>query len=494
MIKAASTLGDLGRHGSRCARLVRAATAMVLAAIAAHGAVLWSDPAPRLIQQNGVGGDILHGAVKPQGDTSSSTLYFRFRVDPLACALTERGTQYLAGVVFYQRGVERLGIGNAWQAWGYSAFHVPETNPGNMTAGELDLHSANEELDTPMRYEAPRKGVPRTFVFRVQYVPGGNDLVTVWLNPDLAPGSTEVGQPTNLITQFKADASFDELRLCHRGAGGGWRFSDLAVATSFEDFVAPHLWQRVWVVGLAALMLVVAIGGPMYLVERRRAGREIQRLKWEHTLDQERARIARDLHDDLGTSITRIAWLSELAAVDKTMPEKVEAHSRKIANCARQMVTSLDEIVWALNPRNDTLQSLVQYVTYHANETFDPTPVNCRLAVSPDLPPFRLSSEARHNLFLAVKEGLNNILKHAAATEAHIRFVAEGSVLTITVEDNGRGFDPKAPAQGRQGHGLANLRRRIEGLGGTVRYDSVPGQGTRLSLLVKLGGPKTGPL
>src|SRR5262249_324686 len=104
----------------------------------------------------------------------------------------------------------------------------------------IDLHSARPEPATaavPSAYELPRRGIGRTIVFKVQYVPGGDDLVTVWLNPDLGPGANEVYQSENLTTRLSANAPFDSIRLRHGGGGGGWTFSGMAIATSFSDFV-----------------------------------------------------------------------------------------------------------------------------------------------------------------------------------------------------------------------------------------------------------------
>ena len=272
------------------------------------------------------------------------------------------------------------------------------------------------------------------------------------------------------------------------GPDGGWREAGAGLRVE----VVPRFWERRLVQVLAGALLVGGFLGVARIRASAKLRRRLQQLEAQQALENERRRIAEDIHDDLGSSLTRIAWLGELAAADKAAPAKVEAHTRKIAHHARQMVKSMDEIVWAVNPRNDTLHSLVQYVTYHANETCEPTPLNCRLEVPPDLPPLALSSDARHDLFLAVKEGLNNTLKHAAATEARIRFAAVDSVLTVVVEDNGRGFDPLLQRPGRQGHGLPNLRRRIEGLGGTFCCDSAPGRGTRLSFVVKLRGVEGG--
>ena len=192
-----------------------------------------------LVHNTGEGYDILDGAVK-EDDSSTNTLYFKFRVDPLSDASTE---EYFAAFELYEGDKERLGVGNALKAWAYSAFSADVTGESHEGSDYIDLHSSRPEPSTSgtsIIYENPHRGIECTIVFKVQYVPGGDDLVTVWLNPDLGPGATEAAQPESLITRFKANATFNEIHLRHGGGGDGWIFSDMAIATSFDDFVAVN--------------------------------------------------------------------------------------------------------------------------------------------------------------------------------------------------------------------------------------------------------------
>lgn len=205
----------------------------------AQAVVLWSDLGTTLAHDTGTGFDILGGAVK-EDDSSTNTLYFKVHVDPLSDASTE---EYFAAFELYEGDKERLGIGNALKAWAYSAFRADASGQSHEGADYIDLHSSRPEPSTPgtsIIYENPHRGIECTLVFKVQYVPGDEDLVTVWLNPDLGPGASEQAQPENLITRFKANASFNEIHLRHGGGGDGWIFSDMAIATSFDDFVAMN--------------------------------------------------------------------------------------------------------------------------------------------------------------------------------------------------------------------------------------------------------------
>ncbi len=200
-------------------------------------AILWSDLGTTLVHESGEGEDISGGLVR-RDEKSADTLYFKFHLDPLSDVSTE---EYFAAFQLYEGKAARLAVGNSLKAWAYSAFNSAETGTNNAVSGDIDLYSARPEpsaiLGVFLPYELPRRGTDNTIVFKVQYGSDGDDLVTVWLNPDLGPGATEEGQSTNMITRFTADASFNEIHLRHGGGAGGWTFSDMAIASSFSDLV-----------------------------------------------------------------------------------------------------------------------------------------------------------------------------------------------------------------------------------------------------------------
>jgi len=451
----------------------------------ARAAILWSDPGPTLVHENGEGTDILHGTVK-RDTASSDTLYFKFHVDPLSDVSSEL---YSAGFQLFEGDTERLGVGNSWKAWAYSAFNTDETGTNNQVPGDMDLHSASPESYEPgsfLEYELPRRGVGRTIVFKVQYVPDGDDLVTVWVHPDLASGATEASQPESLTTHFKADASFNQIHLRHQGGGDGWTFSDMAIATSFNDFIMPHFWERRWFIALGVFILLILTATIIRIVERRRFQYQLQHATQERALERERARIAQDLHDDLGSSLTRISLLSSLLQADKDNPDQVTFHAGKLSEAASQTVRALEEIVWAVRPGSDSLQSLVEYIAHFANELFENNPTRCRLDLPHDLPTKPLPPDVRHNIFLIVKEALTNALRHAGAKEVHVQAKVSADALEILVQDDGRGFEPSMPATEGRRHGLGNMHRRAETIGGTLELQSTSGKGTTVRLVVNL--------
>jgi signal transduction histidine kinase len=205
---------------------------------------------------------------------------------------------------------------------------------------------------------------------------------------------------------------------------------------------------------------------------------------------EERTRIARDIHDDVGSSLTFIMMLGEQCREDIAKPRELAIHTDKIVTYARGTVQALDEIVWAVNPRNDTLDALVGYLNQYASQFFESTNVRCRLDVPETLSSVVLPAEVRHDLFLVVKEALNNVLKHAQASEVSVAITESAGVLEIAIEDNGCGFDAATSAQSRPGDGLKNMRVRMAKIGGESLVASLPGQGTKLRLTVKLNGDR----
>ena len=453
----------------------------------ARATILWSDEGARIVRNTGMGEDNLGGKVK-RDDNSNNVLYFKFHVDPISDVASE---PYFAGFQLFAGDQAHLGVGNAEEAWGYSAFNTSEMGPSNKLDGEFNLSSAHPEpahLGLFWPYEVVHHDVERTVIFKVQYVPGTDDLVTVWLEPNLGRGASDKNQPDNITTRFKADASFDQIRLRHNGGGNGWIFSDMAIATSFGDFVVVRFWQTWWFRGLVAMLLFAAAVATVRVVEQRKFRLQLQRAEQEHALERERARIAQDLHDDLGSSLTRISLLGSLLRADRNHPEQIEIHADKIAQAADQTVRALEEIVWAVRPGSDTLQSLVEYIAHFANELFEGNPTRCRLDLPSDIPTRPLPPDLRHNIFLIVKEALTNVLKHAGASEVNLQVKVAGAALEIVITDDGRGFDFNSAVSNRERNGLENMRRRAAVIGGTLVFGSGPDKGSRMEFRLDFTG------
>jgi two-component sensor histidine kinase len=449
--------------------------------------ILWRDPAPRVIHNTPEGVDILGGVVQ-RDDKASDALFFKFKVDPLSDAATE---PYFAVFQLFAGDEPRLAVGNAPEAWGYSAFYTAETGPSNAVPGEFNLMSAQPEaaaLGAVKPYEIVRHNQQRTLIFKVQFIPDADDLVTVWLSPNLGRGANEENQSEQITTKFKANATFDQIRLRHEGGGNGWIFSDMAVATSFRDFVVVRFWQTWWFAAGTGFLVFLVVVATVRLVERRKYQNRLRRAEQERALERERARIAQDLHDDLGSSLARISLLSGLAQADQNDPQQVQGHLHKIAEAADETVRALEEIVWAVRPGSDSLQSLVEYVAHFSNELFEGNGTRCRLDLPHDLPQLPLPPDMRHNIFLVVKEALTNVLKHAQAKEVRVQAKAGGQWIEFVVQDDGHGFDSSRNPHESKRNGLSNMQRRAVTMGGHLTVQSTK-TGTTVRLVVPIAPP-----
>jgi signal transduction histidine kinase len=236
------------------------------------------------------------------------------------------------------------------------------------------------------------------------------------------------------------------------------------------------------------------VAGSVRVVEKRRLQQHLKRLEQERVLERERTRIAQDLHDIMGAKLCRISFLSEHARRSEELPAVLQEEIRSISDDSREVLQSLDEMVWAVNPEKDTLDHLVSYIGQYAQEYFRRTGIECQLEFPAQVPMQPLSSQSRHHLFLAVHEALTNILKHSGATLAKISMVCQHADFTILISDNGAGFDPVSSESGSPGsadgfcNGLGNMRRRLTELGGRCLVESRIGHGTTIQFVLSLNG------
>jgi len=274
---------------------------------------------------------------------------------------------------------------------------------------------------------------------------------------------------------------------------------------SLSFTVLPYFWQTWWFQAVAIISGAGAVGASVLAATRRRVRRKLELVERQRALERERSRIARDIHDDLGASLTRITMLSQTVRSELESAPQAAADVDQIYTTARELTKAMDEIVWAVNPRHDTLDSLVTYLGRFAQEFLSAAGIRCRLEVPMHLPAWALTAEIRHNVFLAFKEALHNIVKHAAASEVQIFMELFDAGFVLVIADNGRGFeldgqsdlDPLAPislapAQGGRGsstrlapgNGLPNMRKRLDEVGGRCEWDTAPAKGTRVKLTV----------
>ena len=246
------------------------------------------------------------------------------------------------------------------------------------------------------------------------------------------------------------------------------------IEASLPIVIAPPLTQRAefWIV------LLIAVGGILMVMIRqitqRRMLRQVEQAERRRMLEEERTRIARDIHDDLGATMTQIAMLSEVAQAQSD--EAGRGYLRDIFARAHAATRSLDEIVWSIKPENDALESLIRYLCQFAEGYLSLAGLRFRLDAPETMPRHTLTSNQRHNLFLTAKEALHNVVKHARATEVWLRVQVRDDVLHLIIEDNGTGQvpGPDAPLS----RGSANMKKRIEQIGGRYSRTGAPGRGT----------------
>jgi len=233
------------------------------------------------------------------------------------------------------------------------------------------------------------------------------------------------------------------------------------------------------------LLLVLSMAGGVLLLERARTRRKLQQLQTQHALEEERRRLAQDLHDDIGANVAQLMMLGEMASRASARPEVTRQNVARIQEKVRDLGRAMDETIWAVNPRNDTLPNLISYLQAFAAEFFDGSPIRFRLDASTDIQDLPLEVTVRHNLFLAVKEAMSNVAKHSGAKEVWLRVRWNGKTLEVIIEDDGCGFDQTS--NGAEQDGLENMPARLKQIGGTCVVQSHPGSGCCVRFTVPLG-------
>jgi signal transduction histidine kinase/ligand-binding sensor domain-containing protein len=258
--------------------------------------------------------------------------------------------------------------------------------------------------------------------------------------------------------------------------------------------VLPRFWQTWWFRFATILVATALVVSVVWQISRRRLRRKLEVAQRQQAVERERTRIAKDIHDHLGANLTRISLLSQSAHGELQNPAQAAVQLDRIYETTRELTRAMDEIVWAVNPQHDTLDSLANYLGNFAQDYLVPIHIRCRLEVPLQLPHWPITAEARHNIFLAFKEALHNVVKHSSAAEVSVDLTTGADTFTLVVRDNGKGFDPAAvkPRPGR-GNGLKNMTQRLEKIGGHCEIKSAPGAGTeiRFSLPVAAALQKT---
>ena len=286
----------------------------------------------------------------------------------------------------------------------------------------------------------------------------------------LVGANEEWSIPTDQRTINYASLSPGRYRFMVRAVTSDGSISPTPATITFT--ILSPIWQRWWFMAL----IVLGVGLVATAVIRNRVARLIE-------LERVRTRIASDLHDDIGSGLSRIAILSEVARQQVGRDTTVGEPLSVIAGASRDLVDSMSDIVWAINPNKDHLSDLIQRMRRFASDLFTARQIEFSFNAPGEEQALKIGADLRRQVFLIFKEAVNNVARHSACKEAEIELRIEGAWLALSLMDNGPGFDP---AQTSAGQGLASMRARAQSLGGELQIVSSNGKGTTVLLKVPL--------
>ncbi len=312
---------------------------------------------------------------------------------------------------------------------------------------------------------------------RIDFVDGNTTEIgsdnTWWIVPNDEPHWEKRNRPGPSWHRAKVVGAFGQ---------APWKTIPYAITQlTPPEPIQLRFWQRGWFQFLLLTILLTAL--VLYL---RLLAKVAVQARAQTMLQRERARIARDIHDDVGAALTQLVLQGEVAKTELPEGSHARAQLDQLCEKARTVLHALDEVVWAVNSRRDTLRDFSSYVCKYAQQFMSKTPIRCRLDVEPELPASAFDLAMRRGLFLAVKEALSNVAKHSEATEVFLRIHTQNGAVVVVVEDNGKGFDRARVWPDR--NGLVNMTQRLHELGGQCTLWSEPGKGCRVEFRVHLSG------
>ena len=248
--------------------------------------------------------------------------------------------------------------------------------------------------------------------------------------------------------------------------------------------IEPFLYQRIWFQILLAFLFIGAVAGTVRYISVRKLRLKLDKIEAQAALERERMRISKDMHDELGAELTKIGLLSEIAKNNfRNSQRNLEVDLDRITEASRDVAITMDEIVWAVNPKNDKIDKLCGYIASYVQEYFSLTDIHLTLRVPDTLPEVFMSADLRHNVFLVIKEAANNIVKHSKAKEVVFDARYFDNNLEFTLTDDGIGIcDPVDEF----GNGLINMRKRIKDNGGYFEIKNNIPKGTFVKISVPL--------
>jgi ligand-binding sensor domain-containing protein/signal transduction histidine kinase len=340
---------------------------------------------------------------------------------------------------------------------------VPAVSIERLAAGETSYFDFADSADPPVQIEIP---------------PGKSIEIHYTALSFRAPEKNRFKYKLSNIDDHWVDATgFQRVARYSRLPHGQYVFQVIASnndgvwnekGTQLSFIILPEFWQTWWFkLASISCVTVMAFGGYQLRVTRIK---ELERL---------RLRIAADLHDDVGAHLTKMTMLMEKASGEREDMSGRNSLLQEAIETSRHVMLAMDQIVWTIKPKNDTVENLANYIFRYSQRYCRNTGIKCILDIPANLPNEAIATEVRHQLFLAFKEALHNAVKHSQANEINVSFHYFDRVLSLAVADNGLGFTPQANSAG---NGLANMKGRMERLRGEFRVESAPGKGARIEL------------
>jgi signal transduction histidine kinase len=249
--------------------------------------------------------------------------------------------------------------------------------------------------------------------------------------------------------------------------------------TEFSFSILPPWWQTWWFRVIAGLLIIGLLIIAVRIYYRRKLEKQTALLEKQKAIEKERTRIATDMHDDLGAGLSTIRFLSEKVKRN-SFSDVTKGDAEKIVTNSNDLVQKMNEIIWAMNEKNDTLEDLLYYTRSYAAEYCEENNLTCETHLPQNIPSIFVSGEIRRNVFLTVKESLHNIVKHASAEKVVIDFNINSSLL-VTVKDDGKGFSEN---RNDSGNGLRNMQKRMESVNGS--FEIINSNGVVVKIKVPL--------
>ena len=266
-------------------------------------------------------------------------------------------------------------------------------------------------------------------------------------------------------------------------------------SASLRIIVTNHIWQRNWFRALITVLITLLVSILAFsLITRNLKMRtlvvqsELEKLK---SLETERSRIARDLHDDLGSNISALRLITELVRFKQSDPN-IRSELMKVIDISASLSEKIKEIIWVANSKNDNLANLIEFMQNYSHNIFESIEIEYSESIPMDIPIIKLSNVQRKMLFMVFKEAINNILKHSHASAVEIKYLLADTNFIISIKDNGKGFDFASKSLLKKdgtGNGLINMQERMKSIGGEIDIESDPGNGTIITISINIGEP-----